>query len=971
MNKWNVIFGCVALFFSTLLASQPIESEKLFTSATYGALKLSPDGQYITSYFREDDEHFISLFDRETNELKSQLNVGKKNSLKAYAWLNEAQLYFNIETQGRDFDIIGDLEDGQINARVVKASGFLVNTLPDQPKKVMYAKQRGKYLKKYDVYIITVEDLAINNFKKAKKIAGDSESISNVYYDAKFKRLITTEFDEENEILTVKDRAVSGNKWRKLIEIKSEEYRFEPLDFIAENKMAVLSDKETDKLALYEFDINTQELGKIVYQHPKYDLISAGFSADGSLSYVTYKQHGLVKYRYFDKSVKKFLKRLANTFENQEFYFVDRTKDEKLYLLYVNGSGQPGEYFIFNNQGVQLNRLLAAYPDLVDHKFSTSQHINVKAKDGTIIEAFLTLPTEIDHSTLLVIPHGGPIDVQESDRFNKEVQFYASRGFAVLRVNFRGSSGFGKSFMKDGVGEFGRLIEEDITAAVNTVTAKHQFKHMCAMGASYGGYSAAMLAIREPERYDCVVGAFGIYDLPLTFNASNWKATEEFRELNAKTVGEFDKSMVDFSPVYLSKALKAPMLIIAGRNDKTADFEHSSRMKYVLEKNNQPVESFFYKNAPHGHKQWTGDRHEAALTYDFLMRTLNLKEPQFDALSDTAQKAIADDYAHVADGYEFGYERKVNNSKAMSYYRKASDYGHGRASFNIAASYQFGSGVEKDLSQSFSYYEKSVAQGYENAYGRLGKMYMEGEHVEQNWQLAFDNLTKAQESDYPVVNKILLGRFYCTAPEEFKDVDKCLELFDIEQYEKHSNSRKKKAIKESRKALAWVIADGKFTPDEKKKIQALISDMFNVNHFSVSLDIDEEGEFIFQESSEFGEDGEYVLVDESFKVQAKDHNQSRFGVKFNVDSPGIDSYKDRTAVVVRWIRKNLDGTQSIYDSWILYGTTRSDWSLLENNQNIKKAGTWTLEIYDLDQNRIYSRQYQVTPLEESKADIGS
>lgn len=145
------------------------------------------------------------------------------------------------------------------------------------------------------------------------------------------------------------------------------------------------------------------------------------------------------------------------------------------------------------------------------------------------------------------------------------MQYYVSRGFSVLRVNFRGSAGFGKSFQQSGVGQFGQQIEQDISAAVKLVREKYAFDNMCAMGASYGGYSSMMLAIKHPDDYDCVIAAYGVYDLPYMYNASNIEIQNNFRSAVSKVVGEYNDKLYDVSPVYLIDQIKVPVHLLPAR----------------------------------------------------------------------------------------------------------------------------------------------------------------------------------------------------------------------------------------------------------------------------------------------------------------------------------------------------------------------------------------------------------------------
>ncbi len=959
----------------------PIEAEKLFANAPAGMVKLSPTGDFISMHYQAEKDHYLNFIDSKSNKLVAATAIGNDNRLNFYHWLNNNQLYLRATNKNGSFGVIATLrEDNKIAVNLLDTRGYLVHHLPEQPNKVMFAKRKSRRALYYDLYIITIDDLNKGDFSQAKQIKHQSKTASIYTYDAHFKRILTLEYNERDDTVTVKYASIDGGKWHTVRTIKDVDYKLQPTGFITKTSIGMLTDKDTDKMVLRALDITTQTLGEIIYQHPKYDLTSASFTEDGQLNYVTYTEYGLTKTRFFDQRKNHFIQRLAKTFVNQEAYVFDQSDDFNLNLLYVNGSDEPGQYFLYDQQKDLASRLLVSYPDLAKSHFSASQHITVSAEDGTEIEAFLNLPQGFDHATLLVIPHGGPIDVQESDRFNKEVQYYTSRGFAVLRVNFRGSAGFGKAFLNQGVGEFGRLIEQDITAAVNLVRQQHSFKNMCAIGASYGGYSAVMLAIKHPDLYDCVVASFGVYDLPLLFNASNFRSGDEYKEHIAKTVGQYDESMVAVSPVYLAKQLKAPLLLIAGRDDDIADFEHSNRFNYVLQKNNHPVETLFYHNTGHGHGFWDGDQHEAATTSDFLQRTLKLTLPQPQQLDENSKKAIADDYASIADGFSFDDNVDDDEDKALAYYHKAAHYDHPRANLNIGNEYHEGDLVKADMEKAVAYYQKSAALDYAGAHSRLGRMYMEGEHFAQDWQQAHTHLKKALALDDNSLNNIRLARFYCTAPAALKDFSRCLDLMNLKRYKRQSEFALKQAKKHVRRTLSWIIFSATLTPSEQRKIKQFAIDAFELTGTEVSLEDTKEGAFTFEESEKFGESGEYKLsqsgyqltpvrapqikdtISKASKSKAVKDKVPQFGLIFKVDVPGANRYSDRVGLAVRWIKTSKDGTRRYMQSTLLWGSPKGDWSMLEPFDDIKEAATWTLEIYDLEQQRIYSEQYHLTPV---------
>ena len=960
----NFFFSLVILvsgLFCSLLLATPINSEKLFSDPKHGMVKISPDGKYVSSFFRGEKDYYLDLIETKTNKLFTTVTLGNDTKLNDYYWLNDKQIYFSVKYDNNPVLLLGELKNNKVQISHIKARGYMVNYLPEQEDEVLFAKLIKEGSPYYHLYKLSISDLKNNDFSVLNRIKHDPKKVSQYQYDKHTQRILTSTYDRDSESLSINYMPAEGGRWRTIITFKEVDYGLVPVGFSDERHLWVITNKDTDKKVLRKFDITSKTFGEIIYQHPDFDLTGAGINKNGGLDYVSYKQHGLSKKRYFDNHRASIIKRLSNTFENSETYVISASRDNNLNVLSVNGSNEPGEYYIYDQQLDRINRLLVAYPELENEILAPSKVITAQSIDGTQIEAFLTLPVGINQHTLLVMPHGGPIEVQESDRFNQTVQYYASRGFSVVRINFRGSAGFGKSFMNQGVGEFGQLIEEDITAVVNQIREQYDFKYMCSIGASYGGYSAAMLAIKYPQQYDCVVASFGVFDLPLQFNISNFRSGEKYRSYMAKIAGQYDKKMTEISPVYLFQQLKVPILLIAGKDDPVTNFEHTNRFKYVLELNNHPVETMFYENTGHGHPHWSGDKHEAAVTSDFLHRTLGLSMPEPAQLSEEANKAIADDYVNIADGYKFDDNVDDDDKKAYLYYQKAANYGHPRAIFNMGSRFHRGDRVPFDMEKAIKLYKKSADLDLDRAYARLGRMHMEGDYLAKDWEKALEYLIKAQSLDDSPFNNTLLARFYCTAPESFKDFDKCLQLIDLEQYKKRSKGHVKAARKGIEELLSWVIVDSHLTPEEYAKVRKFAIETFEIDETELEIINKKEGEFHFELSDNFSNEDDYQLSKAGYDIQANNDEKSRFGMIFETDASGVDYYNEIGGLAVRWMRTKANGQKDYPYNDFYYGSVRGKWYLLWPMKSIKESASWTMEIYDLQRNLLYSKAYNVQP----------
>jgi dipeptidyl aminopeptidase/acylaminoacyl peptidase len=232
-------------------------------------------------------------------------------------------------------------------------------------------------------------------------------------------------------------------------------------------------------------------------------------------------------------------------------------------------------------------KIESAKPWLSWIRFPEAELLSVPAADGFAIEAYLTKPRNAAKSPLVVLSHGGPVGVRDERGFNSEVQFLASLGYAVLQVNFRGSDGYGTRFRDSGRRAHGTAIEDDIDTVLTRVLQDPHIDagRVCAIGSSYGGYSALVSTVRWPQRFRCAVSLSGVTDMLLFFTSSDSGNSARGRTALEHYVGdprtEAD-AMMRNSPIYRYRELKAPLMFVHGAEDARVDFEHMRRMVRML-----------------------------------------------------------------------------------------------------------------------------------------------------------------------------------------------------------------------------------------------------------------------------------------------------------------------------------------------------------------------------------------------------
>jgi dipeptidyl aminopeptidase/acylaminoacyl peptidase len=301
-------------------------------------------------------------------------------------------------------------------------------------------------------------------------------------------------------------------------------------------------------------------------------------------------------------------------------------RNEEIFVLAAVAGSDPGSYYVYDWPARRALEVGAIAPWLRDVKLADVIAFAVNVQNGSQVEAFLTRPDGVEGPPpLLVMPHGGPIGVRDDRDFDPVAQFLAYHGWAVLKVNYRGSSGYGRSFEGAGFGQWGSGIEDDIDAAITHVLERDwaDASRIALFGASYGGYSALMSAIRHPGRFRCVATWMGVSDLPLLFASDAVRAFPMLRRFFERAVGDPENQLDDLirrSPVYRAAEIDIPVLIVHGDRDTTVDIEHAHRLKLMLEK---------YGNTPEfvvmpGYGHWMPDQLAATRLFgrirDFLAR---------------------------------------------------------------------------------------------------------------------------------------------------------------------------------------------------------------------------------------------------------------------------------------------------------------------------------------------------------------
>jgi len=291
-------------------------------------------------------------------------------------------------------------------------------------------------------------------------------------------------------------------------------------------------------------------------------------------------------YHYYDPVMQDLVAKAQKAVEGYRMTIADRADDPRVMVVYSEGDDDAGTYYLINfGTGASLT-IGSAYPDIAPEWITSKQPFAYKAGDGLEIPGFLTLPPnrEAKGLPLVVMPHGGPF-AHDDISLDTETQTFASRGYAVLQPNFRGSDGYGPAFLKAGYGEWGGKMQSDLSDGVKALVAKGTVdpKRVCIVGSSYGGYAALAGATIDQGVYNCAVDISGVSDVTAWLGLQrDYLAEVDSVGYNymKRYLGGVDTARI--SPVNLAARASIPILVIHGKDDPRVPFKQSEMMVAAL-----------------------------------------------------------------------------------------------------------------------------------------------------------------------------------------------------------------------------------------------------------------------------------------------------------------------------------------------------------------------------------------------------
>jgi dipeptidyl aminopeptidase/acylaminoacyl peptidase len=413
-------------------------------------------------------------------------------------------------------------------------------------------------------------------------------------------------YGEDDDALAVLFRLDDASGQWNQVTGKQFGVRFRPFAFTQGDRAFYASSSETggpDTLVLEDAASGQR---KVVASDPLGSIDVMEFSSRPEIPFAVATSTGIPKARYIDENAPDAVlhKTLSGMFPDAYVHFINFTDDGQKLLFSVSSDRDPGSYYLFDRKTGKADLLLSNMPLIDPADMGQRKPISFAARDGLTITGYLTLPKGAGGKKLplILMPHGGPIGISDEWYFDPEAQFLASRGYAVLQVNYRGSDGRGPGFREAGHREWGGKMLDDLVDGVKWASTQPEVDgaRACVYGGSFGAYAALMLAAREPAMFKCTVGMAGVYYLPRIFDDDRVKGNKQTIAYFKRTMGDDVAALEAASPTRLADKITIPVLLVHGKKDEVAPIVHAEMMRDALTKAGRPPEWMVVPNEGHG-----------------------------------------------------------------------------------------------------------------------------------------------------------------------------------------------------------------------------------------------------------------------------------------------------------------------------------------------------------------------------------
>jgi dipeptidyl aminopeptidase/acylaminoacyl peptidase len=620
----------------------------------FSGMKISPDGEFIALRTGKYGRSALLFVDLKNKKIVSGVRAPENGEIDDYFWTSPTRLIYMLAVRTPDVmqpartgEIFAINRDGSSTRQVYAFREERTDTRL-ATRKASFASAELLSTLKRDADHILIAETPWQNFGLGWRYNPDAKPLISrldVYSGKKQQldmapltraELLLDNDDNVRFALGLNDRQRAAVSWKPEAKgawssFELEGFRDEsvvPQRFSSDNRSVYLTGvRDGERFsALYRLDLQTRHLEKV-----------HAFEEGGVAGVITdFADREIIGVRgYGDRAAEYWLLKddpdalthqaLQRAFPQQRVTLTSSSDDGRWVIVFVDSDVNPGEYYLFDTASKHAEFLRAARNWIEPKQMRPKEPFALEARDGLDLHGYVTRPAGDGPHPMVVLPHGGPHGVYDTWEFEPEVQLLASRGYAVLQVNFRGSGGYGMDFQRAGYREWGGRMQDDITDATHWAIEQKiaAADRVCIYGVSYGGFAALMSAAREPDLYRCAIGYAGVYDLELMYQSGDVADSRSGLAYLERVLGNDVARLRAQSPTYNAQNIKVPVLLIHGKADWRAGYEQAEHMKAALQKNQKKFEWLVLGREGHGIYDEESRREVYERILQFLAANLN------------------------------------------------------------------------------------------------------------------------------------------------------------------------------------------------------------------------------------------------------------------------------------------------------------------------------------------------------------
>ncbi|MCB0791717.1 MAG: S9 family peptidase [Flavobacteriales bacterium] len=587
---------------ATETAPPEIDMKLFFKNPDKATFRISPDGNFIS--YRAPWHNRMNLFVRPIGDTSVvQVTHDTIRDVGGYFWKGDRLLYARDINGDENFIVFSASRDGQDVKPLTPEHGVRAGIIDDlkdvagmERSVIIQMNQRNPQV--FDPYLVNIET------GKMEQLVDNKDNYESWMTDHDGVIRIATKSDGVTNKVFYRPNATTPFKELMTVDFKD---AWAPLFFTFDNKNLYVSSNlgGRDKTAIVEWDIAANKEVREIFSNPDYDVDGLDFSRKRkvltSVSYTSWKPEEV----YLDDETKAMMATLRAKIPGYELFIAGENDNEDKFMVFASSDRMPGKYYFYDSATSDLKEMATLYPWLKENDLAEMKPVSYPTRDGLTVHGYLTLPkgrADKDLPVVMVV-HGGPW-ARDVWGYDPEAQFLANRGYAVLQVNYRGSTGYGRKFWEASFKKWGKEMQNDVTDGVEWLKKEGiaDPDRVAIYGGSYGGYATLAGVTFTPDLYACGVDYVGVSNLFTFMNTipPYWKPFLDMMHAMVGDPATDSTLMAEASPVFHADRITCPLFIAQGANDPRVNKDESDQMVEALRKRGVEVQYMVKDNEGHG-----------------------------------------------------------------------------------------------------------------------------------------------------------------------------------------------------------------------------------------------------------------------------------------------------------------------------------------------------------------------------------